>query len=252
MMSLLTLKIEMEKFYKLTPERSAKVRSLNLTASEWKVWAYLVAEVPFGDRYQKLPSTIDVLRECGIGKSTYYRAMAKLQDGGLFDFQDNGFSARNLYADVPFPELGKNSQNWDNFPRTGTTFPELGQLSQNWENQPPKPAHSKGSKTPQTIKTIKTIKTSSEAEIFDEEKMCVLELHKEQLARYGIYTKVFRGEKLINNPDMQAIKIFLGENESLASEAVCHFLGAIAHRKNVENVYALMYTYLKNFVAENS
>jgi len=119
------------KFYKLTEEIAAKLRSLKLSGSEWKVWSYLVTVCPFSDNYQKF-ELIDLLSECEVSKSTFYRAIAKLQEAELIDIQATELLVKNLTdvtipkSGTTFPNLGQDSQNWDNFPKSGTTFPELG------------------------------------------------------------------------------------------------------------------------------
>ena len=85
----------MARFFKFTTETARFLRD-NLTASEWKLWSYLVTLDPFGDGYVEAPPTLTILSECDISKATFYRAIAKFQDLKLFDFQNKGFSFRNL------------------------------------------------------------------------------------------------------------------------------------------------------------
>ena len=82
------------KFYPLTPNVAKKLRKAKLTAAEWRFWAYLVELDPYGDRYHDL-NTLSIISELEISKATYYRAIAKFQKLGLFDFQDKGFSFKN-------------------------------------------------------------------------------------------------------------------------------------------------------------
>jgi plasmid maintenance system antidote protein VapI len=51
---------------------------------------------PFGDKYLELPPTITILGECNISKATFFRTIAKFQALEMFDFQDKGFTFRNL------------------------------------------------------------------------------------------------------------------------------------------------------------
>jgi hypothetical protein len=85
----------MAQFFKLTSEEAKFLRD-NLTLSEWKLWSYLVTIDPFGDKYLELPPTITILAECNISKPTFYRTIAKFQALEMFDFQDKGFTFRNL------------------------------------------------------------------------------------------------------------------------------------------------------------
>lgn len=82
-------------FYPITQEAAKKLRQGKLTASEWKIWSYLICVDPWGKQYKDL-DTLDVISECEVSRATFYRAIAKFQELELFDFQDNGFSIRNL------------------------------------------------------------------------------------------------------------------------------------------------------------
>jgi hypothetical protein len=239
-------------FFKFTQEAAEKLMKINLTAAEWKVWCFLVTSVPYGDSYKKLPSTLEILSKCNVGKSTFYRAIAKLQEAEIFDFQEDGFSARNLSAvssprsGTTFPDLGQNSQDWENSAESGTTVPDLGQLSQDGENQAPKPAPRKEPTVPQTIKTNKTNKISSDCnEIFEE-----INNFSMQLARVGIYVQTYQGEKLVFNPKLKNVAVFLSEtcDRSTTQLAIRQFLGWIENKRNVQDIYAMFYTSLKNFI----
>lgn len=135
-----------QKFFRFTPQIAEKLRGANLSASEWKLWSYLVTLDPFGSKYVESPDLLDLLSECRITKSTFYRALAKLQDEGLIDSQPVKMAFRNLLGSkndslenspisgTRFPEMGIESQKWESSPKNGTEFPELGLNSQNWEN----------------------------------------------------------------------------------------------------------------------
>lgn len=73
-------------FYALTPEVAETLRQAKLTAAEWRIWSYLVGLDPWGDRYIEV-ETLDILQQCECSKATFYRAMGKFQEIGLFDFQ---------------------------------------------------------------------------------------------------------------------------------------------------------------------
>ena len=81
-------------FYPLTPNLAATLRE-HLTAAEWRLWSFFATLVPFGDRQARLPKTSEILRECGISRATYYRALAKFEALGLFEVRDLGVGIRN-------------------------------------------------------------------------------------------------------------------------------------------------------------
>lgn len=149
----------MSEFYQITPEIAQALRKANLTASEWKIWSYLIEIDPWGDRYEKV-ETLAVMSACGVSKATFYRAIAKFQEAKIFDFQDNGFNIRNLHGIHSRNSAKSVSKMRQTSPISesqfcGTTLKiakpvsKLRQLSQNCENQSSKVALSKDSGTPQ-------------------------------------------------------------------------------------------------------
>src|SRR6476469_4874271 len=82
-------------FYPFTPSMAKKLREAGLSAAEWRFWSYLTEQDPWGDKYKEL-DPLDIMRECIMSKATYYRAKAKFQELGLFDFQESKVSVRNL------------------------------------------------------------------------------------------------------------------------------------------------------------
>ncbi|HEY9907890.1 MAG TPA: hypothetical protein V6D18_09850 [Thermosynechococcaceae cyanobacterium] len=84
------------KYYQLTPALSKELRAMNLHASEWRLWSYLVTLDPFGDRYMEMPDLVEILNECDMSKATFYRALAKFEEHGLFDTQPLKIAFRNL------------------------------------------------------------------------------------------------------------------------------------------------------------
>ncbi|MEA5489299.1 MULTISPECIES: hypothetical protein [Pseudanabaena] len=149
----------MSEFYQVTPSVAKALRKANLTASEWKIWSYLVEVDPWGDRYEEV-ETLAVMSVCDVSKATYYRAIAKFQDGKIFDFQDKGFNVRNLHgvrslknektvAEMRQTDKISDSQNCENSLKNEKTVAEMRQLSQNCENRVSKVSCSNGSGTPQ-------------------------------------------------------------------------------------------------------
>ncbi len=138
------------KFYPLTPELAKKLREAKLTAAEWRFWAYLVEIDPYGDRYHDL-SPLDIQTECEMSKPTYYRAKAKFQELGLFDFQEEKVSFRNLTG---VSKMRLKSQKRD------SKSQKRDSKSQKRENESSKPASHKDSNAPKTYKTYKDFKDS--------------------------------------------------------------------------------------------
>ena len=143
-------------FYPFTPSMAKKLREASLSAAEWRFWAYLTEHDPWGDRYKEL-DPLDIIRDCGMSKATYYRAKAKFQEFGLFDFQESKVSFRNLEG---ISQMKQESQKSDSTLKNETASlknetenSEMRQESQKRENQAPKPVPSKDSKISQTLQT---------------------------------------------------------------------------------------------------
>ena len=157
------------KFYPLTAEVGHKLRQANLTGAEWRLWSFLVALDPFGDRYEALPDMLTIMEECDLKKSTFYKAIAKFQDLELFDFQDKGFEFRNLETTPKkrkvFRNNGNNSEKSETIPKNRKAFQKNGNDSEKSENQSPESSQSNDSDSPQTIQTYSNlIHTLSEQE----------------------------------------------------------------------------------------
>jgi hypothetical protein len=265
------------KFYKLTEEVAAKLRSLKLTAAEWRVWSFLITQVPFSDSYQELPDTLVIMEKCDVKKTTFYKAIAKLQEAELFDFQDKGFNARNLTEvassekRTTFRETEQLSEKTENSSEKRKTFRETEQLSEKTENQGLEPLQTKDFSTPQTIKTIQTNKIPPEAkpknkieepkkEFLENKKLASKQIgfrelqdFETQLGRVGVKVLVYQDGEIIQNEKLTASAIFLGEtSEELRSRSIRQFLGWIETKKNVQDIYAIFYISLKNFVESNS
>jgi len=154
-------------FYPLTPEISQKLRKANLTAAEWRFWAYLTEIDSWGDRYKDL-DPLTVMAECEISKATYYRAKAKFQELELFDFQEEKVSFRNLNG---ISKMKQQSQALNSSLKNETAVSEMKQpsqksnsLSQKRENQSPEPLAAEDLESPQTYSnSIQTNQTFSEA-----------------------------------------------------------------------------------------
>jgi hypothetical protein len=96
-------------FFKLTADMAKEIRGIRLTSAEWRFWSYLVTLDPFGDRYVEMPDMLTIMTECGMSKATVYRAIAKLQEHNLFDFQAQ-IKFRNLKAEGAVSKMRQDSQ----------------------------------------------------------------------------------------------------------------------------------------------
>lgn len=154
-------------FYPVTSSMTKKLREAGLSAAEWRFWAYLIEQDPWGDRYKEL-DPLDIMRECGMSKATYYRAKAKFQELGLFDFQESKVSFRNLEGISQMRQESQKSEptlkNETATLKNETAKAEMRQKSQERENESLHPVPSKDSKTLQTSSDFnQTNQTLSEA-----------------------------------------------------------------------------------------
>ncbi len=123
----------------ITSETLEKLYKANLTAGEWRLWTYLAVTDTWGDSYKDLPDTLTVMARTGIKKSTFYAAIAKFEKFELFDFQDKGFTFRNLQG-IPkvrntVQDSGKISEISENAPENRKAVRKNGKLSKKLENQ---------------------------------------------------------------------------------------------------------------------
>jgi hypothetical protein len=160
--------------YPLTFELAQQLRQLDLTAAEWRLWSYLVTLDPFGDRYEEMDLTA-ILQECRVSKPTFYRAIAKFEECGLFDTKTAQIAVKNLQGarkvlsenslknETPVSNLRKVSQKRDESFKNETEFSEMKLQSQERENRPPEPLQEEDSGAPQTIHTDQIDQTPSES-----------------------------------------------------------------------------------------
>jgi hypothetical protein len=193
-------KVDQEEFYRLTPFISRKLRAANLSAAEWRFWAYLTEHDRWGNGYKSLDS-FDVMTECGMSKATYYRAKAKFQEEGLFDFQEGKVSFRNLNGnsrfsqnpqkpssteietstegETSFSKMRQAIQKCDSQFKNESPNSEMRQDIQKCENESLEPASCKASETPQTLKTYSDLlKTLSEGMRESFEKFCLKKIEE--------------------------------------------------------------------------
>jgi hypothetical protein len=169
MMPQTTQKIQGQ-FYPLTPDYTQHLRKAKLTAAEWGIWSYLIGIDPWGDKYHDL-DTLRLISECDCSKATLYRAIAKFQELGLFDFQDKGLCFKNEIGtkrlrkgyrknETEVSKMRQDSQTCENNRKNETEVSEMRQDSQTCENQPLEPASNKDSSPSQTIQTVKINQTN--------------------------------------------------------------------------------------------
>ena len=90
-----------ETFFPLTKDFSAILRSIDLTAAEWRVWSLISTEDAFGDRAISFDIKA-VMKECRISRSTFYSAIHTLERHGLASVEIgerrflNSFGAREI------------------------------------------------------------------------------------------------------------------------------------------------------------
>lgn len=159
-------------FYPFASSMAKKLREAHLSAAEWRFWSYLIEHDPWGDRYKEL-DPFDILRECGMSKATYYRAKAKLQKLGLFDFQESKVNYRNLEG---ISQIRQNSQKSGSSLKNERANPEMRANPQKRENQPLESFVSKASKTLQTFSDL--LKTLSEGMRESFEKFCLKKIQE--------------------------------------------------------------------------
>jgi hypothetical protein len=129
-----------QSFYPLTVSTLDQLYQADLSPSELRLWLYLSALDPWGDRYEELPDTLELMEKVGIKKSTFYAAIAKFQELNLFDFQVRGVTFRNLMGAQKvwkgFQPSGKVSKNLESIPDFWNSVQEFGTNSSDSENQP--------------------------------------------------------------------------------------------------------------------
>jgi len=149
-----------QSFYPLTVSTLDQLYQADLSPSELRLWLYLSALDPWGDRYEELPDTLELMEKVGIKKSTFYAAIAKFQELNLFDFQVRGVTFRNLMGAQKvwkgFQPSGKVSRNLEKIPDFWNSVQEFGKNSSDSENQRLEALPCKGSSSPQTNQTNQT------------------------------------------------------------------------------------------------
>jgi hypothetical protein len=156
-------------FFMLTPIVRDNLLECKLTAAEWRIWCYLVSLDPFGDSGAKF-SPAELMLKCGIKKTAYFKAKAKFQQLGLFDFQDGvtkvvnlqGHSAKTDYSQQEKLIESANAESQSANAESQSANAES--QSANAESQEPEPLPDKGSGSLQTLQTFQTPQTGGEEE----------------------------------------------------------------------------------------
>jgi hypothetical protein len=229
-----------DNFYPLTPGVAKKLRASSLTAAEWRIWSYLIEIEPWGDRYEDF-NTLVLLDECDVSKATFYRAIAKFQELEIFDFQDNGFSIRNIHGvsslknEKPVAKMRQDSQKCENHLKNEKPVAKMRQDSQKCENQSLKPLQNEGFNSSQNIQIESDLKDTTEYEVSVPE---IFEKYVEQLKLYGIYKQTWQEDTLILNPKLKQIYDVCSQVPTEKIEAgIRAFLAWIKTAKNVQDKY---------------
>jgi hypothetical protein len=179
----------MSKHYPLTPELAETLRNAKLTAAEWRLWSYLVTIDPFGEHYQEL-ALLSILTECSLSKPTFYRAIARFQELGLFDTQPARIAFRNLIGarkllaenslknETEVSEMRKLSQKRDSSIKSEKEVSNLRKQSQKRENEAPEPAPDIDSGSPHIDQKDQTDPSLSQISEVEREKFEIFCLKK--------------------------------------------------------------------------
>ena len=157
-------------FFMLSPNVGNQLLDCDLTAAEWRMWCYLVTLDPFGDSGAKF-SPAELMLKCGIKKTAYFKAKAKFQKLGLFDFKDAVTKVINLQG--KFSQSAKTDSTKTDSAKTDSQSANADSQSANADSQSaktdsqsanadsqiPEPAPSADPGNPQTIQTIQTLQT---------------------------------------------------------------------------------------------
>lgn len=123
-------------FFPLTQDFAAILRSIDLTAAEWRVWSLISTEDSFGDRAISFDIKA-VMKECRISRSTFYSAIHTLQRHGLVAVEVverrffNSFGAREILVKSS-PKNQTISENSDSPVKFSDTNPTIQTPVQNF------------------------------------------------------------------------------------------------------------------------
>jgi hypothetical protein len=179
-------------FFMLTPGVRDRLLEIKLTAAEWRIWCYLVSLDPFGDRGAKF-SPAELMMKCGVKKTAYFKAKAKFQSLGLFDFKDGTTKVFNLQGGFDRSNNSTYSQQEEIIESANAESQSANAESQsanaesqsanaesqsaNAESQNPKTMPEAGSDSPQTIQTYSDFKKT----LSEDERENFLNFVKEQI-----------------------------------------------------------------------
>ena len=133
-----------------------------LSGSASRILELLSAASTFPDEVVFLPPAKEIAEIIGIGLSTVYNCLKKIEQSCPFlKFQTNSAFVLAYRTDPDNPKNFLDSKNIESFPIQKNHFQEYRKLSQNIENQQPELLLCKDSGSPQTIQTIQTSQTSN-------------------------------------------------------------------------------------------
>lgn len=138
----------MSKFFKLTEKTLDTILSSRMSENELKIWLYLSVNNPFQNQYHAMPEILEIMEKCHCSKATAYRAIAKLQELKLMDFQIQKMDYRILNCDkqdddfltheTTFSPMRMDSHPCENFLTHETGFSPMRMDSHRCENRGPK------------------------------------------------------------------------------------------------------------------
>ncbi|MEO0759714.1 MAG: hypothetical protein AAFY78_22895 [Cyanobacteria bacterium J06648_16] len=128
-----------------------------LTAAQYRTFLYFSLADPFGNRFVDASGKM-ARQRLGIGKSTYYDALAALQHAEFFEFEDVSLRVRSKIGSkspeklsggtiVPTPEIP--SEIPDAPPRNRTSIRKIERHSEILDSPPLEPSDTKASRSPQ-------------------------------------------------------------------------------------------------------
>jgi hypothetical protein len=82
-------------FVQVSSEAIALLYSNRLTKTDHRLYWYLAALDPWGQKFVELPSQSEIALALGVTRESVNRSAAKLQQLGLFDFQIYGWRGKN-------------------------------------------------------------------------------------------------------------------------------------------------------------
>jgi hypothetical protein len=238
-----------EKFIKINEQLANDLIDYDLTAAEYRIWIFLAKQDPFGDRYQNI-EPLEIMQRCRVSKATLYRAMAKLQELELYDFQTVGVSGRNLRGVTSLKNETELNKNETELNKNETEKSFLSSENQKCENEAPKLPPAKDFESPKTIQTYTDLKdTTDGAQSANQEGgvMEIFEKYKETLGKHGVYLLTYQNDVLQLNPKVEVVIQEAGKlPREKVEPTIKTFIGWLKKSENVKEPYRAMFKAFKD------